>query len=278
MNSNRLNTLFARLKQENRPALVTFVTAGDPDPETGYEIFSSLAEAGADIIELGMPFSDPMADGPAIQLANIRALSRGMTLRKTLDQVAAFREGNSHTPIILMGYYNPIYHYGVKAFLDRATEAGVDGLIIVDLPSEEDDELCHPARAQGIDWIRLTTPTTDNKRLETVLKNASGFVYYVSITGVTGTASAQQSDVKSALARIRKQTELPMAVGFGIRTAEQVKETGTFADAVVVGSAIIDIVRQCDEKQVDSDEAVKQVSAFVKQLASGCAPRDTDLD
>lgn len=273
MNSNRLKTLFERLQQENRPALVTFVTAGDPNPETGYEIFSGLADAGADIIELGMPFSDPMADGPAIQLANIRALSNGMTLRKTLDQVATFRQSNSHTPIILMGYYNPIYHYGVKAFLDRATEAGVDGLIVVDLPSEEDDELCHPARAQGIDWIRLTAPTTDDQRLETVLKNASGFVYYVSIAGVTGTASAKQSDVQAALARIRKQTDLPLAVGFGIRSAEQVKDTGAYADAVVVGSAIIDIVRQCDEQQLDSKEAARQVSAFVKQLASGCAPR-----
>ena len=278
MNSNRLKNLFSRLEQENRPALVTFVTAGDPDPDTGYQIFSSLAEAGADIIELGMPFSDPMADGPAIQLANIRALSKGMTLRKTLDQVAAFRKTNSHTPIILMGYYNPIYHFGVKAFLDRASEAGVDGLIIVDLPSEEDDELCHPARAQGIDWIRLTTPTTDDNRLKTVLKNASGFVYYVSIAGVTGTASAQQSDVQSALTRIRKQTELPLAVGFGIRTAVQVKETGSFADAVVVGSAIIDIIRQCDEQQTDTADTVTQVSDFVKQLASGCSPREESAD
>ena len=274
INTNRLKTLFHRLADENRPALVTFVTAGDPNPETGYEIFSSLAEAGADIIELGMPFSDPMADGPAIQLANLRALSKGMTLAKTLDQVAAFRKTNTHTPIILMGYYNPIYHYGVKAFLDRATDAGVDGLIIVDLPSEEDDELCHPARARGIDWIRLTTPTTNDIRLKTVLKNASGFVYYVSIAGVTGTASAQKADVSAALQRIRKQTDLPLAVGFGIRTAEQVKETGSFADAVVVGSAIIDIVRHCDEQQLESKETAAQVSAFVKQLASGCTPRD----
>ncbi len=274
MNSNRLKVLFERLKQENRPALVTFVTAGDPNPETGYEIFSSLADAGADIIELGMPFSDPMADGPAIQLANLRALGAGMTLRKTLDQVEKFRKSNSHTPIILMGYYNPIYHFGVKAFLDRAIEAGVDGLIVVDLPSEEDDELCHPARAQGIDWIRLTTPTTDNKRLDTVLKNASGFVYYVSIAGVTGTASAQQSDVQAALTRIRNKTDLPLAVGFGIRTAEQVKQTGEYADAVVVGSAIIDIIRQCDENNKGQAETASQVSAFVRQLAGGCVPRD----
>jgi len=273
MNNNRLKVLFERLKKENRPALVTFVTAGDPDPDTGYEIFSGLAEAGADIIELGMPFSDPMADGPAIQLANLRALGNGMTLRKTLDQVEKFRRTNSDTPIILMGYYNPIYHFGVQAFLDRATQVGVDGLIVVDLPSEEDDELCHPARAQGIDWIRLTTPTTDDNRLTTVLKNASGFVYYVSIAGVTGTAAAQQSDVQAALTRIRKQTDLPLAVGFGIRTAEQVKETGHYADAVVVGSAIIDIVRQCHQQNVKGPAAAEKVQTFVKELATGCEPR-----
>ena len=274
MADTRLSKLFARLKSENRTALVTFVTAGDPNPETAYEIFSNLANAGADVIELGMPFSDPMADGPAIQLANLRALAGGMTLRKTLDQVAAFREKDSDTPIILMGYYNPIYHMGVKKFLNRADEVGVDGLIIVDLPSEEDDELCHPARAQGIDWIRLTTPTTHDERLKVVLKNASGFVYYVSIAGITGTASAQQADVETALKRIRKQTNLPLAVGFGIKTAEQVKATGQYADAVVVGSAIIDIIRHCDEVQAGTAETVKKVSTFVSELASGCKPRD----
>jgi len=274
MSDTRLKKLFTRLKTENRPALVTFVTAGDPNPETGYEIFSNLANAGADVIELGMPFSDPMADGPAIQLANLRALSHGMTLKKTLDQVAAFREKDADTPIILMGYYNPIYHMGVKAFLSRADEVGVDGLIVVDLPSEEDDELCHPARAQGIDWIRLTTPTTDENRLKVVLKNASGFVYYVSIAGITGTASAQQADVETALKRIRQQTDLPLAVGFGIKTAKHVKATGQYADGVVVGSAIIDIIRQCDEARADTAETVEKVSAFVSELASGCTPRD----
>ncbi len=274
MSDTRLKKLFTRLKTENRPALVTFVTAGDPNPETGYEIFSNLANAGADVIELGMPFSDPMADGPAIQLANLRALSHGMTLKKTLDQVAAFREKDADTPIILMGYYNPIYHMGVKAFLSRADEVGVDGLIVVDLPSEEDDELCHPARAQGIDWIRLTTPTTDENRLKVVLKNASGFVYYVSIAGITGTASAQQADVEAALKRIRQQTDLPLAVGFGIKTAEHVKATGQYADGVVVGSAIIDIIRQCDEAKAATAEIVDKVSAFVRELASGCTPRD----
>ncbi len=271
---DRLSTLFARLKVEGRPALVTFVTAGDPDLDTGYEIFSNLANAGADVIELGMPFSDPMADGPAIQLANQRALAGGMTLAKTLAQVATFREKNLDTPIILMGYFNPIYHYGVKAFLDRADEVGVDGLIIVDLPSEEDDELCHPARAQGIDWIRLATPTTNDMRLKTILKNASGFVYYVSIAGITGTASARHADVESALRRIRLQTDLPLAVGFGIKTAEHVKATGQYADAVVVGSAIIDIIKRSDEAQEDSAQIVAKVSAFVRELASGCAPRD----
>lgn len=274
MEQNRIETLFARLKTENRPALVTFVTAGDPNPETGYEVFSNLAGAGADVIELGMPFSDPMADGPAIQLANQRALTGGMTLSKTLDQVASFRRQDVDTPIILMGYYNPIYHYGVQAFLERAVEVGVDGLIVVDLPSEEDDELCHPARAKGIDWIRLTTPTTDDARLKIVLKNASGFIYYVSIAGVTGTASAQHADVEAALTRIRKQTDLPLAVGFGIKTADQVQATGQYADAVVVGSAIIDIVKRCNESGADATETARQVSAFVSELASGCIPRE----
>lgn len=273
MASNRLNKLFSRLQSENRPALVTFVTAGDPNPEIGYEIFSSLAGAGADIIELGMPFSDPMADGPAIQLANQRALANGMTLNKTLDQVEQFRKTDDATPVILMGYYNPIYHMGVRSFLDRADEAGVDGLIVVDLPSEEDDELCHPARAQGIDWIRLATPTTNDDRLSTIMKNASGFVYYVSIAGITGTASAQHADVQAALSRIRRQTDLPLAVGFGIKTAEQVKQTGQYSDAVVVGSAIINIVRECAETQAGKKQTVEKVSAFVNELATGCTAR-----
>ena len=188
--------------------------------------------------------------------------------------VAALREQDTQTPIVLMGYFNPIHHYGVKAFLDRADEVGVDGLIIVDLPSEEDDELCHPARIQGIDWIRLTTPTTDDARLDKVLKNASGFVYYVSIAGVTGTASAQQSDVKAALTRIRKKTRLPIAVGFGIKTAENVRETGQFADGVVVGSAIVDIIRRCHEAHESREKTAEQVSAFINELASGCGVRD----
>lgn len=272
--TNRLSKLFTRLKQENRPALVTFVTAGDPNPDTGFEILSGLAAAGADIIELGMPFSDPMADGPAIQLANQRALGAGMTLRKTLDQVQAFRAQDQDTPIILMGYYNPIYHMGVNTFLDDALDAGVDGLIVVDLPSEEDDELCHPARIRGVDWIRLTTPTTDDTRLKTVLKNASGFIYYVSIAGITGTASAQHEDVKAALTRIHQQTDLPLAVGFGIKTAQQVRETGQYADAVVVGSAIINVVKSCADEQLDGEQTAKKVSAFVSELASGCRARE----
>ncbi|MEE9448300.1 MAG: tryptophan synthase subunit alpha [Arenicellales bacterium] len=271
--STRLETLFTRLKTENRPALVTFITAGDPTPDTSFEILSNLATSGADIIELGMPFSDPMADGPAIQLANQRALANGMTLAKTLDQVKKFRQNDTTTPIILMGYFNPIHHMGINAFLDRADEAGVDGLIIVDLPSEEDDELCHPARTQGIDWIRLATPTTDDARLKTILKNGSGFIYYVSIAGVTGTQSAQASDVNDAIKRIRKQTDLPIAVGFGIKTAQDVKKTGEHADAVVVGSAIINIVQQSAEANDSSAETAKKVGAFVSELATGCLTR-----
>lgn len=273
MASNRIEKCFAALKAANRPALVTFITAGDPNPETSAEILSSLATAGADIIELGMPFSDPMADGPAIQLANQRALAAGMNLTKTLDLVENFRRQDQHTPIVLMGYYNPIYHYGAKAFLNRADDAGVDGLIIVDLPYEEDDEMCHPARIQGIDWIRLTTPTTDSARLNKIIKNASGFVYYVSIAGITGTASAQQSDVNAALERIREQTDLPIAVGFGIKTAENVKATGQFADGVVVGSAIVDIIRRCHENKDSATQTTEQVSAFVSELAGGCCVR-----
>lgn len=272
--SDRLKKRFLKLQSENRAGFVTFTTAGDPDLETSSAILASLANAGADIIELGMPFSDPMADGPAIQLANQRALASGMTLTKTLDMVQAYRQQDNETPIILMGYYNPIYHFGVKSFLNRAVDAGVDGLIIVDLPSEEDDELCHPARVQGIDWIRLATPTTDAARLNTILKNASGFIYYVSIAGITGTASAQQSDVKSAIEMIREQSNLPIAVGFGINTPEDVKKTGAYADAVVVGSAIVNIIEQCYKDKDDSTTTANKVATFVKSLASGCVKRE----
>jgi tryptophan synthase alpha chain len=265
----RLEKRFSRLKSEGRAGLVTFTTAGDPDPETAQQILNGLPDAGADIIELGMPFSDPMADGPAIQLASLRALKSGMTLIKTLEMVARFRELDDQTPVILMGYYNPIYQYGNQQFLDDAISAGVDGLIIVDLPPEEDDELCHPCLTAGLNWIRLTTPTSDAKRLATVLKNSSGFVYHVSITGITGTRSAQQSDISSALTRIRSQTTLPVAVGFGIKTREQVQEISTIADAAVVGSALVNIIEQGLDQNLGSNTIVKNLHNFVAELASG---------
>ncbi|MDD9883730.1 MAG: tryptophan synthase subunit alpha, partial [Gammaproteobacteria bacterium] len=236
----RLTRRFNELKQAKRAGLVTFITAGDPDLDTSAAILHGLPAAGADIIELGMPFSDPMADGPAIQSANQRALTAGITLRKTLDMATAFRAHDARTPLILMGYYNPIYRYGNQRFIDDALSAGVDGLIIVDLPAEEDDELCHPCMTAGLHWIRLTTPTTDDARLQRVLANSSGFVYYVSIAGITGTRSADQSAVKNAVARIRRQTDLPVAVGFGIKTPRQVAQTAAIADAAVVGSAVIE--------------------------------------
>ena len=265
----RLEKRFSRLKSEGRAGLVTFTTAGDPDPETAQQILNGLPDAGADIIELGMPFSDPMADGPAIQLASLRALKSGMTLIKTLEMVARFRELDDQTPVILMGYYNPIYQYGNQQFLDDAISAGVDGLIIVDLPPEEDDELCHPCLTAGLNWIRLPTPTSDENRLATVLKNSSGFVYHVSITGITGTRSAQQSDISSALSRIRSQTTLPVAVGFGIKTRDQVKEISTMADAAVVGSALVNIIEQGLDQNLGSNTIVKNLHDFVAELASG---------
>ncbi len=270
----RLERRFAELREAGRAGLVTFVTAGDPDPDTGYRVFSSLAAAGADIIELGMPFSDPMADGPAIQAASQRALASGMTLRKTLAQVRDYRRGDDTTPIILMGYYNPIYHFGPEAFLDEAVEAGVDGLIIVDLPAEEDDELCHPAMARGIHWIRLATPTTDDARLPKVLTNTSGFVYYVSVLGVTGTRSAAGEEIGRAVARLKRHTKLPVAVGFGIRTPEQVAEVGAVADAVVVGSAVVNLVAgSLDDNGRPSGDLVEKVSGFVASLAAGLRTR-----
>jgi len=236
---SRIEARFAKLRQEGRPGLVTFLTAGDPDPETSARIVAGLPAAGADLIELGMPFSDPMADGPVIQVASQRALAAGMTLRKTLDLVRRFRESDTATPIVLMGYYNPIYVYPADRFLADARDAGVDGLIVVDVPPEADEELCLPARDHGIAFIRLATPTTDDKRLPQVLANASGFVYYVSITGITGAAAPVVGDVHAQVANIKKHTQLPIAVGFGVRTPEQAKEIGSGADAVVVGSALV---------------------------------------
>lgn len=265
----RIKARFEALRAQNRAALVTFLTAGDPDPDTAQAILDGLPAAGADIIELGMPFSDPMADGPAIQLANLRSLGNGMTLQKTLDQVRQFRTKDDDTPIILMGYYNPIHYYGTQRFIDTAIDAGVDGLIIVDLPPEEDDELCHPCLTSGLNWIRLATPTADDERLAVILKNSSGFVYYVSITGITGTHSAQQADVGAAVARLRNQTNLPIAVGFGIKTSEQVAKIAEVADAAVVGSALVNKIAEGIDNDQSGDDIKTQLLDFVSELAKG---------
>src|SRR5437016_3638613 len=235
--TTRIDARFAELRREGRAALVTFLMAGDPDPKTSLDIIKALPKAGADIIEIGMPFTDPMADGPSIQAAGLRALKGGMTLKKTLEMVRGFRKDNDTTPLVLMGYYNPIYIYGVDRFLVDAKTAGVDGLIIVDLPPEEDAELCLPALKAGLNFIRLATPTTDDKRLPAVLANTSGFVYYVSITGITGAAAAESARVVSAVKRIKRHTQLPVAVGFGVKTANDARAIATVADAVAVGAA-----------------------------------------
>ena len=239
----RIDRRFAALAREGRAALVTFVTAGDPDAETSLAILKALPKAGADVIEIGMPFTDPMADGPAVQASGLRALRSGQTMRQTLAMVGRFRVEERETPIVLMGYFNPIYVYGVDAFLRDAKEAGVDGLIVVDLPPEEDAELCLPALAAGLNFIRLATPTTDDARLPAVLANTSGFVYYVSINGVTGTAAPDPSDVGRAVARIRRHTHLPVVVGFGVRTPDDAAAIAAHASGVVVGSALVDMVR-----------------------------------
>jgi tryptophan synthase alpha chain len=266
--SGRIAACFAALKQAGRKGLVTFITAGDPDFSTSLAILNGLADAGADIIELGMPFTDPMADGPAIQAAGLRALKGGMTVRKTLDMAAQFRRTNATTPLILMGYFNPILHYGVPRFLADAKAAGVDGLIVVDLPPEEDAELCLPARAAGINFIRLATPTTNDVRLPTVLRHGSGFVYYVAIAGITGTAAASVADVAAAVARLKRHTAMPVAVGFGIRTPEQARDVAAVADAVVVGSAIIDrIAGGLDGDGKARPGLVGEVLGFVQTLS-----------
>src|SRR6266498_4108917 len=241
--STRIDRRFAELKEQGRAALVTFLTAGDPDPETSLAILRAIPAAGADVVELGMPFTDPMADGPAIQMSSQRALKAGQTLKKTLDMVRAFRQGDDATPLVLMGYYNPIYIYGVDRFLRDAKSAGVDGLIVVDLPPEEDAELCLPALKAGVNFIRLATPTTDDKRLPAVLANTSGFVYYVSITGITGSAAADSNAVGEAVARIKRHTKLPVCVGFGIRTPEAARAIAENANGAVVGTALVDALR-----------------------------------
>ncbi len=268
--SGRIAARFAELRQSGRGGLVTFLTAGDPDPETSWDLLAGLANAGADLIELGMPFSDPMADGPAIQASSLRALKAGMNMVGTLDLVRRFRATDQTTPIVLMGYYNPIYSYGTDRFLADALEAGVDGTIVVDLPPEEDAEFCLPASAAGLDFIRLATPTSDDKRLPKVLKNSSGFVYYVSVAGITGTKSAGQADIAGAVGRLKRHTDLPVAVGFGIKTAAQVGEITKVADAAVVGSALINTVAaNLDEGGRAKNGLVQAVLDDVTALAAG---------
>ncbi len=268
--STRLDTRFAQLKAEDRAGFVTFITAGDPDFDLSLEVMKGLPGAGADAIELGMPFTDPMADGPAIQASSQRALKAGATMKRTLDLVRQFRAGDETTPIVLMGYYNPIYHMGVPAFLDAARTAGVDGLIVVDLPPEEDDELCVPAMKAGLNFIRLATPTTDDKRLPAVLANTSGFVYYVSITGITGSATPETNKVAAAVERIKRHTTLPVAVGFGIKTPEQAHTIASVADGAVVGSAIVSaIAAELDAGGKPKAGAAARVLAFVRTLADG---------
>jgi tryptophan synthase alpha chain len=268
--TERMDRRFAALKKDGRAALVTFTMAGDPDYDAALSILKALPKAGADIVELGMPFTDPMADGPAIQAAGQRALKSGQDMKKTLAAVRAFRAGDDATPLVLMGYYNPIYIYGVDKFLADARSAGVDGLIIVDLPPEEDRELCLPALKAGLNFIRLATPTTDDKRLPAVLANTSGFVYYVSITGITGSAAPDPTKVSGAVSRIKRHTKLPVCVGFGVRTGEQARAIAEGADGVVVGSALVEAIRaSLDGNGKPTAAIVKSVSDIVSALAQG---------
>ncbi|KQT12572.1 tryptophan synthase subunit alpha [Methylobacterium sp. Leaf399] len=268
--TTRIDATFARCRAEGRAALVTYVMAGDPDAETSLRILEALPGAGADIVEFGLPFTDPMADGPAIQAAALRALKGGQGVVATLDLVRRFRAGNAGTPVILMGYYNPIHAYGVDRFLDDAVAAGIDGLIVVDLPPEEDDELCLPALAKGLAFIRLATPTTDARRLPAVLANTAGFVYYVSITGITGTATPDFGRVAEAVSRIRLHTDLPIVVGFGVRTGADAAAIARGADGVVVGSALVDALhRSLDAQGAAGSGTVEAVSGLVRDLAAG---------
>lgn len=257
----RIDDTLAALRARGRKAFVTYIMAGDPDVDTSLAVMQGLPAAGVDVIELGLPFTDPMADGPTIQLAGQRALEGGMTVDRTLDMVRAFRRGDARTPVVLMGYYNPIYARGVDRFLREATEAGIDGLIVVDLPPEEDRELCIPAQAAGMNFIRLATPTTDDRRLPAVLQNTSGFVYYVSITGITGAGAAVAADVAPEVARIKRQTDLPLVVGFGISTPQAARDIAAVADGCVVGSAIV--------RRIGEGQSPAQVLAFVRSLADG---------
>jgi tryptophan synthase alpha chain len=268
--TKRMDDKFAALKAEGRPAFVTYFMAGDPDYNTALEIMKGLPAAGADVIELGAPFSDPMADGPAIQMAGQRALKAGHTLAKTISMARDFRQFDQTTPIVMMGYYNPIYVYGVDRFLSEALEAGIDGLIIVDLPPEMDDELCIPALAKGINFIRLATPTTDERRLPTVLRNTSGFVYYVSMNGITGSALPDPSKIGEAVARIKSHTDLPVCVGFGVKTAEHARLIGAAADGVVVGSAIVnEVASSLDADGKATARTVSNVTSYVASVAEG---------
>jgi tryptophan synthase alpha chain len=268
--TTRIDAKFAALKKEKRAALVTFITAGDPDFETSLKIIEGLPKAGADIIEFGMPFTDPMADGPAIQAAGLRALKAGATLKKTLKLLAAFRKKDNTTPVVLMGYYNPIYVYGTEKFLEDAKKAGADGLIIVDLPPEEDDELCLPAIRHGLNFIRLSTPTTDDARAPAVFKNTSGFVYYVSVLGITGTKAPDLRSVKANVRRLKKHTDLPICVGFGVKTPEQARAIAKDADGVVVGSALVSAVANALTKSGKATAATpKAVHRLVSEIAQG---------
>jgi len=268
--TTRIDARFAQLAKEGRSAFVTYVMAGDPDPATSLEVIKALPKAGADVIELGIPFTDPMADGPSIQAAGLRALKVGMTLKKTLELVHGFRKDDNATPLVLMGYYNPIYIYGVDKFLADAKSAGVDGLIVVDLPPEEDTELCIPALKAGLNFIRLATPTTDDKRLPAVLANTSGFVYYVSVTGITGGASADSKVVGNAVARIKRHTDLPVCVGFGIRTPDAARAIAERADGSVVGTALVDALRgSLDAEGRATAKTVNAVSELAAALAQG---------
>jgi tryptophan synthase alpha chain len=268
--TTRIPARFAACAAENRPALVTFIMAGDPDLDTAQAILEALPAAGADVIELGMPFSDPMADGPGVQAAGQRALKSGQTLKKTLGMVEAFRKTDNATPIVLMGYYNPIYIFGVERFLEAAKTAGVDGLIVVDLPPEEDDELCIPTLEAGLNFVRLTTPTTDDKRLPAVLANTSGFVYYVSMTGITGATIKSHAAVGTAVKRIKGHTDLPVAVGFGIKTADDAARIGADSDGVVVGTAICNALADSLVDGKPTAHSVSAVTDLVADLASGC--------